>query len=143
MPDGAVHGQGLAASTSWNRDGKRITPPNRAITTAPPFSGWRSASSPPPWNSGALFQEEDPAVRQRDRTQARVRGAATDQATTLAVWCGALTPTSGLLRALGRDAKGQRRDLEHPRAEPTRHESRHELMLTGPESTGHQQENAN
>src|SRR5215472_19161881 len=53
-------GHGLAASTSVNLAGKRAVSPQRASTTSPDSSGWRSASSTSLENSGASSRNRNP-----------------------------------------------------------------------------------
>ena len=55
-----AHGHGLAASTSMNLAGKRAVSPQRASTTSPDSSGWRSASRTSLENSGASSRNRQP-----------------------------------------------------------------------------------
>ena len=56
----APHGQRFIVATSWNRAGKTILPPTRAIEIAPSSSGCRSASSALRGNSASSSRKRTP-----------------------------------------------------------------------------------
>ena len=84
-----AHGHGLAARTRVNRAGKRAVRPDRAITTWPDSSGWRSASSTSRPNSGASSRNRQPRWAS-DAAPGRITPLPPPtMAALLAVWCGA------------------------------------------------------
>ena len=60
LPKACPHGQGLAASTSWNWHGKLNGPWARVTVTRPVSIGWRSACNAAEENSGASSRNSTP-----------------------------------------------------------------------------------
>ena len=88
-PGPLAHGHGLAASTSVKRAGKRAVTPDRATTTSPDSSGWRSASSTSRPNSGASSRNRQPRWA-REAAPGRITPLPPPTiAALVAVWCGA------------------------------------------------------
>ena len=74
-----AHGQGLAASTSWARQGNVADPAARWIVTEPRSSGCRSVSSTARGNSGASSRNSTPRCARHSAPGPDLPRAAADQ----------------------------------------------------------------
>ena len=87
-PTKLPHGHGFAAVTSWNRAGNRTVAWERAMTTSPCSSGWRSASSAPGLNSGTSSRKSTPWWASEAAPGRGIREPPPTSELTVAVWCG-------------------------------------------------------